>query len=351
MIPRRTLLIAPLALLVAGCGGSDDGDNPPADSSGGGAAATNAPGANAPAGGGGGDFKVGLLTNGALTDSGWNSLAGMGIDDIEDELNATGSRQSGGPAQAEEALRGFGGSGCKLVFAHGSEFGDAAERVAKEYPDTVFVVSSGEVQGANLASLRFDLGEAAYLAGMAAAALSKKGKAGQVGGQDFPPVKQAFELFEKGAKAINPTFTATTTYLGNWSDANAAKEKALSMIRAGADVIFQNADAAGEGVFQAAEENEGVLVIGSNANQNDLKPKIIAASAVLDVPKTFMTVAKDVKSGTFKGGIYREDLKSGNVYLAINPAFESKIPADVKKKIDAAKQQILDGKLVLTKKR
>jgi len=337
MLTRRALLLWPVTLALAGCA-------PPSPTPSGGGASTSAP---PPAAAG---PKVGLLTNGALTDSGWNSLAGQGLEQLEKELGASGSRQNAGPAQAEEALRGFGRDGCKLVFAHGAEFGDAAKRVAEEYPDTIFVVSSGEVQGANLASLRFDLGEASYLAGMAAAALSKTGKAGQIGGQDFPPVVQGFRLFEAGGKTVNPKFTTTITYLGNWHDANAAKEKALGMIRSGADVIFQNADAAGEGIFQAAAESKDVLVIGSNANQNDLKPEIIAASAVLDVPKTFMSVARDVQSGTFKGGVYREDLKSGNVYLALNPAFETKLPAAVREKIDQARADILSGKLKLVSK-
>jgi basic membrane lipoprotein Med (substrate-binding protein (PBP1-ABC) superfamily) len=335
MISRRTLLVAPL-LALAGCQPSSP--EAPAPS-------TGPAGAQA-----GGALKVGLLTNGSLTDSGWNSLAGEGLKQMESELGATTSHQSAGAAQAEEALRGFARDGCSLVFAHGNEFGDAAKLVGEEYPDTTFVVSSGEVEGPNVASLRFDLGEASYLAGMAAAGLSKTGKAGQIGGQSFPPVKQAFELFEKGGKAVNPEFSAATTYVGDWSDAGKAKEQALSMIRGGADIIFQNADAAGEGVFQAAEESKGVLVIGSNANQNDLKPEVIAASAVIDVPKTFMTVARDVGAGSFKGQVYREDLKSGNVYLAVNPAFKERIPAEVMKKIEQAEEDIKSGKLVLVEK-
>ncbi|MCC2668201.1 MAG: putative lipoprotein [Armatimonadetes bacterium] len=340
MLNRRTLLAAPLLLVVAGCGGNSS------TSSGSETAGANTP---APAASGP-PFKVALLTNGSLADSGWNSLAGKGLDQIKQELGAETSHQSSGEAQAEEALRGFARDGAKLVFAHGNEFGDAAKRVAEEFSDTTFVVSSGEVKGENLASLQFDIGEAAYLAGMASAALSRTGKAGQIGGMSIPPLKQSFALFEQGGKVINPKFTATTTYLGSWSDANAGKEKALAMIRAGADVLFQNADAAGEGVFQAAEEHKGVLVIGSNANQNELKPEIIPASAVLDVPKTFMDVARKVKDGTFKGDFYRNDLKSGNVYLAINPAFKDKIPADVLKKIEQAEADIKSGQLNLVGK-
>jgi basic membrane protein A and related proteins len=345
MLTRRTLLLLPLAGALPAC-------SPSAQTTGSGAATgsgtSTGSGGAAPAGG----LKVALLTNGSLTDSGWNALAGKALDEMTKELGAVTSHQSSGAAQAEEALRGFARDGNRIVFAHGSEFGDAARRVAEEYPNTIFVVSSGEVEGPNVASLRFDLGEASYLAGMAAAALSKSGKAGQIGGQDFPPVVQAFELFGKGGRTVNPDFKTSTTYLGNWTDASRAKELALGMIRDGSDVLFQNADAAGEGVFQAAEENQdkGVIVIGSNANQNDLKPDYIAASAVLDVPKTFMSVARDVKDGGFRPRIYREDLKSGNVYLAINPAFRNKIPPDVLKKIEQAQEDIKNGKLQLLSK-
>ncbi len=340
---RRVFFALPAALLLAGCSHGEPGRQP-------GAAAAKPPTAAAPGGSSGsGTLKVGLLTAGSLTDSGWNSLAGKGLEQLHARLGAVTGNQSSGAAQAEEALRGFARDGCNLIFAHGHEFGDAAKRVAEEYPKTYFVVSSGEVQGANVASLKFDLGEAAYLAGMAAAGLSRTGKAGQIGGESFPAVKEAFALFEKGGKAVNPRFAATTTYLGNWNDANQAKEQALAIYRSGADVIFQNADAAGEGVFQAAAESKdrGAFVIGSNADQNELKPDLIAASAVIDVPRTFLTIAQAVQAGTFKGGTYQENLKSGNIYLAVNPRFEKRLPESVKKQIRLAETEIKSGKLKL----
>jgi hypothetical protein len=79
------------------------------------------------------------------------------------------------------------------------------------------------------------------------------------------PVKQAFAAFEKGVHAVKPQAVVTTTYLGSWNDANAGKEQALALIRQGADFIFPNADAAGNGVFQAVQENasKGVLAFGA----------------------------------------------------------------------------------------
>lgn len=334
MVTRRALLVLPVAAGLAGC-------RPPEPETG--TSAGNGP--SAPAS----PFKVALLTQGALSDNGWNSLAGKALEQIASELGAETAHAAATTAQAEEQLRGFARDGFRLIYAHGNEFKDAARTVAAEHPDCVLVVSSGDVEGPNLASLAFKLGEAAYLAGMVAAGLSKTGRGGQIGGQSFPPVKEAFELFEQGARTVRPEFRAPITYVGNWSDANAAKELALGMIRDGADVLFQNCDAAGEGVFAAAEEttDRRVLVIGSNANQNDLKPRVIAASAVIDVPRAFVSIARQVKEGSFRGGIIREDLASGNVYLAVNPAFENEIPAEVRAKVRTAEEEIKSGKLRL----
>lgn len=334
MLTRRALLALPAALIVAGCAPSSTPSS--------GTSTT----VSVPAG-----PKIGLITAGSLADSGWNSLAGKGLEDLKSKFNAQTSQQSSDAAQAEQALENFGREGYRIVFAHGSEFGEAAKKVAGRYPQTYWVVSSGDASltGSNLAYIRFELGEASYLAGMVAAGLSKTGKAGQIGGQDFPPVVQAFQSFEKGGKAVNPKFTSKITYLGNWSDANQAKEQALGMLRDGADIFFQNADAAGEGVFQAVEDKKsaGALAFGSNANQNSLHPEIIVGSALTDVQKMFELVTQDVLDSKFKGGAYVANLKSGGVSLAFNDALKSKISPDLLKKLEQAEQDIKDGKLAV----
>jgi basic membrane lipoprotein Med (substrate-binding protein (PBP1-ABC) superfamily) len=57
-----------------------------------------------------------------------------------------------------------------------------------------------------------------------------------------------------------------------------------------------------------------------------------------------------VKDGTFKGGIFQNDLKSGNVYLAINPRFEDRIPAAVMARVRKAEADIKAGRLNLMEK-
>ena len=248
--------------------------------------------------------RVALLTPGPISDQAWNAGAYQGLMRIRDSLGAQTSHiQVKTPADFEENFRQYAASGYALVIGHGFEFQDAAARVAPSFPKTMFVTTGGSTTKPNLAALSFAFEEPSYLAGMAAAAVSKTGVVGCIGGTELPPVKASFAAFVAGVHAIKPTATVLTAYLGNWDDVSAGKEQALAFIQRGADVIFQNADAAGLGVFQAAKERQGIAVIGSNSNQNGVAPGLVLGSVVIDLPHAFLLVAKEVAGGTFRGRV------------------------------------------------
>jgi basic membrane lipoprotein Med (substrate-binding protein (PBP1-ABC) superfamily) len=290
-------------------------------------------------------FKVALLSPGPVSDAGWNALAYEGLLAIRDQLGAEIAQvQTKTPAEFEAAFRDFGRRGFNLVIGHGFEFQDAAAAVAPEFPTTVFITTSGNTVRANVAPLRFMLEEATYLEGMLSALMSKTGKAGAVGGMAIPSVKSTILAYEAGAKAVRPDFTVVTSYVGNWEDVGAAKEASLALVQQGADVLFHNADAAGLGVFQAAQQRQ-VWAFGANKNQNDIAPDVILASAVIDIPRAFLTVAKQVKDGTFVARIEKLGMKDGVVALVYNPALPDRIPPDAKARVDAAQRDIIAGTL------
>ena len=290
-------------------------------------------------------FKVALLSPGPVSDAGWNALAYEGLLAIRDQLGAEIAQvEVKNPGQFEDAFRDFARRGYALVFGHGFEFQDAAAAVAPDFPNTVFITTSGNTVRPNVAPLRFMLEEATYLEGMLAASLSKSGKSGAVGGMAIPSVKSTIMAYEGGAKAVNPGFQVLSSYVGNWDDVGAAKEAALALVQQGADFLFHNADAAGLGVFQAAQQAK-VLAFGANKNQNDIAPDVVLASAVIDIPKGFLTVARQVKDHTFVAKIERLGMRDGVISLQYNAALLDRIPADVKAKVDAAQQAILAGTL------
>lgn len=294
----------------------------------------------------GDDFKVALLTPGPISDQSWNGGAYQGLLAIRDSLGASISHiQTKTPAEFEENFRQYGAQGYDLVFGHGFEFQDAALRVGPEFPRTVYVATSGNRTGPNVAGMVFGFEDPSFLAGIVAGSMTKSGIIGVIGGTELPPVKSSFGAFERGVKSVNPGATILTSYIGNWDDATAGKEQALAQISRGADFIFQNADAAGLGVFQAARDRKGVYVFGSNANQNGVAPDVIIGSVVIDLPHAFLTVAREVKEKRFTPRVVRLATASEVVTYVPNPALESVVPAHVKAAVDSARARLRRGEI------
>ena len=89
-------------------------------------------------------FKVALLTPGSISDKGWNALAYDGLQQIQKELGADVSHvESKTPSQWEEHFRFYASKGYNLIFGHGFEYQEPAKAVAPEFPDTVFITTSG----------------------------------------------------------------------------------------------------------------------------------------------------------------------------------------------------------------
>ncbi|MBC7842586.1 MAG: BMP family protein [Gemmatimonadaceae bacterium] len=291
-----------------------------------------------------GTLRVALLTPGPVSDQAWNGGAFAGLQRIKDSLAARVSHiQTKTPAEFDENFRLYGEQGYSIVFGHGFEYQDAAKRVAPDFPKTMYVTTSGNTTGPNIAGLEFAFEDGAYLAGIVAGAATRSGTIGVIGGQEMPPVKRSFYAFEAGAKSVNPTIRVITSYIGNWDDASAGKEQALAQIGRGVDVIFQNADAAGLGVFQAARESKGVRIIGANSDQNSIAPEVVLGSVVIDLPHAFLLVAKEVQAGTFAPRVISLGMKTDVVRLVINPALRTTIPASALTAVDSVTKQLVAG--------
>lgn len=292
-------------------------------------------------------LKIALLTPGDINDQGWNQLAYEGLKAVEQKLGAKISHQvTKNASDQQPALRDFGDSGYDLVICHGFEFGERVKAIAGKYPNTKFVVVAGNVkQEPNVATIIPKLEDATYLLGMAAGGMSQSNVAGLIGGGKFPVITSTFEAFELGAKAANPKMKILTNYVGNFEDQNTAKEMAKAMLAQKADFLFHNADQAGKGMFVAAQQAKGVLVFGSNRDQNRVAPETCLASAVIDMPRAFLQVAEDVQHGKWKAEFRELNLANGNIYIAWNPRLKPRVPAVLMRKIEAASTQIKAGKL------
>jgi basic membrane lipoprotein Med (substrate-binding protein (PBP1-ABC) superfamily) len=318
--------------------------------------ANNAPAAratDAPAPDAGGNdtaLKVGLITPGKISDKGWNASANEGVQRVKSELGVEVSPPVEGPAptEVEGALRNVAQQGHTLIYLHASEFDDAAKNVASSFPRTTFTVVGGRSTGANLVPIRFEAGQANYLAGMLAGGMTKTGKIGAVGAAKIPIIEQAFQSFKKGAQAVRPDVDVRIAFTGDESDPGKAKQQAQAMLGAGVDVLIHNANAGGLGVAQAVSEKPGAMFIGANADQSDLATPQNLGSFILDVPNAYLAVARSVQEGTGSGGTgqpFKAGLKEKAVGFVFNPKFAGTIPADLKAKMTSAEQAMIAGTL------
>jgi basic membrane lipoprotein Med (substrate-binding protein (PBP1-ABC) superfamily) len=271
---------------------------------------------------------------------------------LRDSMGAEVShQQTRTPAEFDEAFLSYAGEGYDLIFAHGFEYQDAAIRAGEQFPDLTIVVSGGGRVSANVVPLIYRLEEATYLAGMAAAGMSRTGVLGMVGGVAIPPVQGTFRAFEAGARAVNPDAQILESFIGNWDDVAAAKEAALAQLGRGADVIMHNTDAASFGVFQAVREavagGRVAWAIGTNADQNAVAPDVILGSAVIRIPQSFLETARAWQAGGFGGSPVYAGSGDRVIDFVPNPEIVARIPGDLLVRIDEAKAQISAGELVV----
>ena len=292
-------------------------------------------------------FKVALLTPGPVSDAGWNAAAFVGLQLIKRTLGAeTAMVQTQSPADFEDAFRDFAQRGFTIVFAHGFEYTDTAIKVAKLFPKTWFIVTSGSAASSNVASITFRIEEGAYIEGIIAGGMTKSGVVGAIGGIKIPSIGISFDGFRQGFLTMRPSGRVLVSYTGSFDDVGAAKEAALAQVSQGADLLIHNADAAGLGVFQAAVQSH-IYAFGVNRDQNNVAPGTVLASVLTHIPQAFLRVATEIKAGTFKPGMIEYGMKDRMVDVVYNPRLMAKIPPAVMAEARQATDDIVSGKVVV----
>ncbi len=295
-----------------------------------------------------GKFKVAMLLPADHTDGGWNALAYQGLMLIEKELGATVKYVvSRTHTDQEEHFRFYADKGFDLIIGHGFEFQEPAKAVARDFPDTIFITSSGGTREKNISPMNLRVEQPAYLCGIIAGMMTKENKIGAIGGEEIPSVNSTFKAFKAGAEDVNPDVELRVGWVGNWINAGRGKEIALAQISEGVDFLFPNADAAGLGAYEAAEvaqkDGKTVYTFGANLDKSKISPTTVLANAVV-TPKVFVQIAKIVKDGKFKPKIYTFNMLTDNaISFNYNQEMKDKIPQEVIDAVEEAKAKILSG--------
>ncbi|NUP63855.1 MAG: BMP family ABC transporter substrate-binding protein [Nonomuraea sp.] len=338
-----------MLMAVAACGGGDDGGTTASTQP------TSGASSEAPKGG----LKVGLAFDvGGRGDKSFNDAAYAGLEKAKTELQAEIKELS--PAadgsNRGDLLRQLADAGYNPIIGVGFAYGDDIKKTAAEYPDIQFAVVDSASNGPNVTGLLFAEEQGSYLAGVAAATKTKTDHVGFVGGVENDLIKKFEAGFAAGVKSVKPDIKLDVKYLtpdGDFSGFKApdkGKVAAEKMYQDGADIVYHASGDSGLGVFQAAAAAKK-KAIGVDSDQRQTVKETDLQSVIMTsmLKRVDVGVFEFVKAfqGGAKGGtntIY--DLKVDGVGLSTTGGEID----DIKDKLDAAKKDIVDGKITVPSK-
>jgi len=297
-----------------------------------------------------------IIAQGGLGDQSYNDLAYAGFKKAIKETGLEGKpvESKDVVAQATDILRRASDADFGLIVDLEYSHGEPLLAVAKDYPDTDYVILNQVREGKNIASVLFQEQEGSYLAGTLAAlvttdtsikGINDKPIIGVIGGTKSAGIDKFIAGYIQGAKAANPKVEVKVAYSNNFGDPAIGLQMTKAMFEEGADIVYQVAGGTGMGVIQAAKE-AGHYAIGVDTDQDGIAPGAVLTSMVKRTDIAVETMVKNYAGGKFPGGqTVTFGLKENGVGLSDMKYTKDLIPAAILKKVEEAREGILSGKI------
>jgi basic membrane protein A and related proteins len=295
-----------------------------------------------------GPLKVGILIPGSKSDKGWME---SGYDGLVAAQKKYGDKikvqmiENINYADMDQALTNLATNN-DLVIGVGGQTQAAVYKIAKRFPKVKFSIVGGNEGESlpNVAGYDVKQAEIAFVAGAAAAMLSKNGAVSYVGGLEIPSIVNAGKEFGNGAKYINPKIKYFENYTGDFDDVAKSKEATLAAIAQGADIHYHILNLGLRGMEQAAKD-KGTHIIGSYTDRCGSDPLYVAYS-ITGVGFQVQYAIDQAVSGEWKPGYKEFGLKMGP--QASDMVVCGGTP-EQKAKLDGIKKDILSGKIKVLK--
>lgn len=289
-------------------------------------------------------LKIGVVHPSPQTDIGWVYQHTLAINALKEKF---GDRVKVSvvdsiviPQDAERVFREYASSGHKLIFATSFSHGSPLQRVVRSFPDVAFEHCSGIVQQKNLSVFEGKYHEGTYMAGVAAAMVSKSKKLGFVASFPVPDNLMAANGFLLGAQSVDPDITCTTVFLNSWFDPSQEKEAASSLISQGCDVLCCMTDTVT--TTQVAGER-GVWSVGYASDMTQFANGKQLTAYTLDWSPRYIQATQDVLEGKWESATRWEGLAEGTVKMA--PYNQEALSSEQIATLHEIEQKIIDGSL------
>ncbi|MDR1246426.1 MAG: BMP family ABC transporter substrate-binding protein [Clostridiales Family XIII bacterium] len=294
-------------------------------------------------------ISVGFVTDvGGVNDQSYNQSAWEGLQRLHaDTSSEVSCIESKDESEYAPNIETFVKQGSDLIWGAGFVLGDAFKQAGIDNPDRQFAIvdcayAPEDVPNDNVTSVVFANEECSFLVGYIAGKTTKTGKVGHISGVASDTMEAFAVGYYAGVLAANPDARIMGRYSGDFNDPVAGKKIANQYYADGADIIFSTAGATGNGVIEAAKE-QNKWVIGVDTDQNSIAPDNVLTSALKRVDNALYDVSMSMLNGMFEGGsTLRYDLKNDGVgYATTGNHIAPEVIADV----EGIKAQIIAGEI------
>lgn len=290
-----------------------------------------------------------VFATGGLGDKTYNDSLYNGVKDVCAEMNLKFDySEPMDAAEYEPLLRGYADTGAyDLIISLGYSQGSSVEAVAPNYPEQKFMLIDAEIEAENVACYAWRENELSYIAGVMGAYMTKTNVLGFIAAFDIYNCNMNAAGLTAGAQSVNPDIKVLVDYIGAWDDIAGCKEMAIAMNEKGADIIYHAASTGGLGILEAGME-KGFYTVGWDGNVNPDAPDTNFASEIRSFPVAAKKAITAALNNEFVGGVISLGAAEDAIEI-VNEGSNVKIPDEVWAAMDAAKQGISNGTILVPK--
>lgn len=285
--------------------------------------------------------KVGFVYVSPIGDAGWTFQHDQGRRQMEQALagKVTTKYVENVPegADAERVIRELAASGHKIVFATSFGYMNYAERVAKAFPNVVFLHATGYKRGKNLGTYNARFYEGRYLNGVIAGQMTKTNVLGYVAAFPIPEVLQGINAYTLGARSVNPKVQVRVIWTGSWYDPGRERDAAMTLIGQGADVLTHHTDST---AVVAAAEEKGVRAVAYHSDMAKFGPNAQIAAVTHHWGDYYVRRTREVLDGKWATGSVWMGMGDGAVRIE---GLGKNVPQDVADLVAARAKEIAAG--------
>ncbi len=290
--------------------------------------------------------KIGFITAGNVSDTGWSAIHYQGIKDACEEMDVELVERLAVPendGSCLQAVEELAKEGVGMIVLNSSEYSREIGEHLEDYSDIAFYDTNPDYHASNLTTYSSRLYQARYLSGIVAGMQTETGKIGFVAGDKRTEVYRGINAFTLGVRRVNPEAEVIVGWTKGLTDEEGGIHMAQALIeKEGVDVItyHQNEPYVIEVAEKADIASIGYYEPVENASDNYL------TCAMCDWEPLYENLIQEYLRGQANTSDYDWlGLKAGVIILT---DYSPLVSEEAKNEVEAATKEILDGWVVFS---